>query len=179
MSPLQIQHVISESQEDHAANGQKRRDVLDEIIVREFAGIVHQVPTDGYRDEQEEGDKEDTSCEHAKGFGAGRKERRPGQKCIPEIKRRFLHFHITISFAEIDASEVCGKEHGLHLWYETDSDHIGHCRVADAYYEGKHFNTSICTRFCLHKKPRKINWKEVAGTSCFPRGDIWNTAINI
>lgn len=72
--PLEVQHVICEAQEDHAADGQESGNIFDAFVVRKLLGIVKEISTKRDGNEQEQGDEEDTSCEYSQCFGARKKE---------------------------------------------------------------------------------------------------------
>lgn len=105
VAPAQVQNVICEAQENHAADGEERTDELHELEDREEhpdyrqplparaccapgaghphlvvgkgrALLLHEAPQEGHGDEAEEDDEEDSPADHALCLGAERKVRR-------------------------------------------------------------------------------------------------------
>lgn len=69
MAPAQIQNIIREAQENHAADGKERTYQGHKFMVGEgFTVLLHKAVQERERDEAEEDDKENSTADHSLGF---------------------------------------------------------------------------------------------------------------
>lgn len=116
MSPLQVEHIISKAEEDHAADGKQRTYQLHKLIMRETLTLLsHKAAEERHGDEEEKDDEENRATDHALRFG---------------------HF-LFCGFVQILAIQPGSYEVLLEGWDELECCHAAQNRHAAADDEGK------------------------------------------